>query len=60
MQMLDYSSLDMTKLDKEIEEARERQKAFESSKETLKKKKNKNKKKAAKANFKKFKVWPLS
>lgn len=55
MQMLDYSSLDMTKLDKEIEEARERQKAFESSKETLKKKK-KNKKKAAKANFKKFKV----
>lgn len=59
MQMLDYSSLDMTKLDKEIEEARERQKAFESSKETLKKKK-KNKKKAAKANFKKFKVWPLS
>lgn len=52
--MLDFSTLDMSKLEKEMQEARERQLAIESAREPDTKKKRK-KKKGARARVKKFK-----
>jgi len=55
VQMLDFSTLDMSKLEKEMEEARERQRAIEAAMEPEKKKKRK-KKKSPRAHVKRLKV----